>query len=268
MSQRNRLRRPGIDGRQRLRRATSCAQALRGLASNGAAFRQRRARTWCGSGLRRGRRRRGGIGWLLRPLAGDQLVDGAAQVGQPVLQFLKFVGNRPVVMVVGMIVAARTGRLGLLSAAWFAGTAAAVGERDDLLGVVAQGFGDLAVQRTVVVVEVPEESLETRSGHARTLAVLLRRRPRRQQGNGDERRHGACRSQWRNRTSASIRGEREKSFPLHGKAISLTASVWRSRLPVYYRERLSLIRYGRQPGSIGVDHGRNHSGGNAVRRRA
>ncbi len=71
-----------------------------------------------------------------------------------------------------------------------------------------------------------------------------------------------------NRTSASIRGEREKSFPLHGKAISLMASVWRGRRSVYYRERLSLIRYGTQPGSIGVDHGRNLSGGNAKRRRA
>jgi hypothetical protein len=111
-------------------------------------------------------------GRVLRPLSflpGEQFVDRGAQVGQPVLQLLKLVGHRPVV-VVGMGVAARTGRLGLLSAAWFAGMAAAVGERHDLLGVVAQGFGDLAVQRRVVVVEVPEEGLQTRSGHARTLA--------------------------------------------------------------------------------------------------
>ena len=148
-----------------------------------------------GSGLGHGRRR-GRVGRRLRLLAGDQLVDGAAQVGQPVLQFLELLGHRPVV-VVGMTVAARTGRLGVLSTAWFAGTAAALGERHDLLGVVAQGFGDLALQRRVVVVEVPEQSLETRSGHARTLPGLLRRRPRRQQGNGDERRHGGGRSQWR-----------------------------------------------------------------------
>jgi hypothetical protein len=110
-------------------------------------------------------------------LPGEQLVDRGAQVGQPVLQFLEFFGNRPVVAVgmvvtVGTLMSARTGRLGLLSTAWLAGTAAAVGQRDDLLGVVAQGFGDLPVQRRVVVVEVPEEGLETRSGHLRTIAGL------------------------------------------------------------------------------------------------
>ena len=79
------------------------------------------------------------LGLLLRFLPGEQLVDGRAQVGQPVFQVLEFVGDRLVVMM-GMSVAARTGRLGLLSAAWFAGTAAAVGQRHDLLDVVRKAL--------------------------------------------------------------------------------------------------------------------------------
>ncbi|HEV7863077.1 MAG TPA: hypothetical protein VGR20_10270, partial [Acidimicrobiia bacterium] len=46
----------------------------------------------------------------------------------------------PGVFVTVVRVAARTGRLGLLSAAWFAGVPAALGEGDELLGVVGQRF--------------------------------------------------------------------------------------------------------------------------------
>jgi hypothetical protein len=104
-----------------------------------------------------------------------------------VLQLVKFVGRRAVVVVVPMVVvpmvvvpmvvvtvrvlvAARTGRLGLLSAAWFAGMPAAFGQSDDLLGVVGQRFADLLLQGSVVVVEVPEEVPGAGSDHAGTIA--------------------------------------------------------------------------------------------------
>jgi hypothetical protein len=48
------------------------------------------------------------IGRLLGLLAGEQFVDGGAQVGEAVLEFLEFLGHRTV-MAVGMVVATRTG---------------------------------------------------------------------------------------------------------------------------------------------------------------
>jgi hypothetical protein len=106
-------------------------------------------------------------------LLGEQGVDRRRQVGQAVLQLVKFVARRAVVVVVVVVrvlVAARTGRLGLLSAAWFAGMPAAVGQGDDLLGVVGQRFADLLLQGSVVVVEVPEEVPGAGSDHAGTIA--------------------------------------------------------------------------------------------------
>ena len=96
-------------------------------------------------------------------LAGEELVDRGAQLVHPLLQLTDVVSDGVLVsmrsgvvvpMVVIMTVAARTGRRALLSAARFAGMPAAVGERQRLLGVVAQRLGDLPVPRGVVVVEV------------------------------------------------------------------------------------------------------------------
>src|SRR5438105_1994469 len=75
-------------------------------------------------------------------------------------------------------VAGRTGRRGLLSAAWFAGVPAAVGEGDELLGVVGERLADLLLPGGVVVVEVPEEISEAGSGHTRTLLLQTRGGPR------------------------------------------------------------------------------------------
>src|SRR5688500_1881345 len=138
-------------------------------------------------------------------------------------------------MVVGMTVAARTGRIRLLLTAWFAGTAAALGERHDLLGVVAQGFGDLAVQRRVVVVEVPEEGLETRSGHARTLPGCTGPPPS-PAGKWRRARHGADRSQWREPDKCLNSGGKEEVLPASPKSNLRHVSVWRRGRPVYYRK--------------------------------
>jgi hypothetical protein len=82
---------------------------------------------------------------------------------EPLLELGQFLDR--VVLVVGMGVAALTGRLGLLSTARFARMPAALRQRDDLLGVVQKGFADLGVERRVVVVEVPEEVSQAWAGH-------------------------------------------------------------------------------------------------------
>src|SRR5256714_10052838 len=112
---------------------------------------------------------------LLGLVAGEQSVDGGIQFGEAVLELVELVRRAGLVPVgMGVLVAARTGRLGLLSAAWFAGMPTAFRERDELLGVVGQRLADLLLQRPVVVVEVPEEVSGARSRHARTLLHRLR----------------------------------------------------------------------------------------------
>jgi hypothetical protein len=76
-----------------------------------------------------------------------------------------------------MEVDARTGRLGLLSAARYSGAAAAAGQRGQFLGVVAQRFAQLLVQRRVVVVEVAEEVSDAGSRHSAIVGPTPRRRP-------------------------------------------------------------------------------------------
>jgi hypothetical protein len=86
-------------------------------------------------------------------------VDGRRQFVEALLEFLQLVDC------VVMVVAALTGRLGLLSTTWLARMPAAARQREGLLGVVAQRFADLRVERRVVVVEVPEQVLQARPGH-------------------------------------------------------------------------------------------------------
>src|SRR5207302_1356903 len=62
--------------------------------------------------------------------------------------------------------------------AWLAGVPAAVGEGDELLGVVGERLADLRLPGGVVVVEVPEEISEAGSGHTRTLLLQTRGGPR------------------------------------------------------------------------------------------
>jgi hypothetical protein len=67
---------------------------------------------------------------LLLLLLLQEGVDGRRQLIEALLELLQFIDR------VVMVVAALTGRLGLLSTARFAGMPAALGQRDDLLGVV------------------------------------------------------------------------------------------------------------------------------------
>src|SRR4051794_26530531 len=75
---------------------------------------------------------------VLGLLAGEQAVDRRRQLGEAGLELNELGLRRTVVVmvIVGVSVAARTGRRALLSAAWFAGVATAVGEGDELLGAV------------------------------------------------------------------------------------------------------------------------------------
>jgi hypothetical protein len=64
----------------------------------------------------------------------QQGVDGRRQFFQPLLELPQLIDC--VVLMVVMVVATLTGRLSLLSTAWFARMPAAFGQRHDLLGVV------------------------------------------------------------------------------------------------------------------------------------
>src|SRR5581483_4101384 len=148
-----------------------------------------------------------------------EVFDRGGQVREAGLQVLEVLGQRPVaaavtatavaigvfvtfrvLVVVRVVMAALTGRSGTRSTAWFARMPAAVGQRGELPGVVPHRQADLLLQRRVVVVEVPEEGADARSGHGRTLSQAA------------------------------------------------VSRYWRRPRLVYYRKRLSLIRYGGRNG--------------------
>ena len=104
-------------------------------------------------------------GLLLLLLLLQQGVHRRRELFEPLLELGQFIDRMVLVVVMGVV--ALTGRLGLLSTAWFAGMPAAVGQRDDLLGVVQKRFADLCVEPRVVVVEVPEEVSQAWAGHDR-----------------------------------------------------------------------------------------------------